>query len=108
MRSRLRSDRVDDGDSRTTIASSEYTSASAAMASDPLSRSGGSAAGGSPGSGRGSGASRVPSGTSAARRSSASATSPTMASPIGARAASPGSDVMATSWVVSPSSGPGM
>ena len=104
-RSRLRSASVLDGVSTTAIPSAGHTSASAAIAADPLS---GSVSSGSPGAGRGSGATRSDSTTSSSSASSASATSATTASPIGARAASFGSLVITVNDVPSASSGPGM
>ena len=94
-----------EGDSRTTIASSGRTSASAVWTVEGLS---GSLAGISPGPGFGSGAGRADSGTAASSASRVSLTSATIASPIGARTASSGSLVIATSFAPSGSSGPGM
>ncbi len=69
----------------------------------------GSLGGISCGPGFGSGAGRLDSGTaSASSASRVSFTSATIASPIGARAASSGSLVIATSFAPSGSSGPGM
>ncbi len=83
-----------EGVSTTAIPSAGQTSARADMAVEPLI---GSASAGSPGAGRGVGALRADSLVSSSSRASASATSPTIESPIGARAASPGSQVICTS-----------
>jgi len=101
----LRSARVLAGDSSTTIPSSGKTSAKAECTVEELS---GSSAGISVGPGFGSGAGREDSGTVSSSASRVSFTSATMASPIGARAASSGSLVIATSFAPSGSSGPGM
>ncbi len=68
----------------------------------------GSLGGISCGPGFGSGAGREDSGRSASSAARVSFTSATIASPIGARAASSGSLVIATSFAPSGSSGPGM
>lgn len=102
---------MEEGVSTTAIPSAGQAAASAAIASLPLS---GSACGGSPGSGRGSGGGRsdcptsATSSTSSTSSTSARVTSPRMASPMGDLAASPGSLVMATSEEPSASSGPGL
>src|ERR1039458_1295561 len=101
----LRSASVLEGVSTTAMPSLGQASARAAIASEPLS---GSACGGSLGSGRGTGAGRSAVGTASTSHSRARPTSPTIASPIGARAASPGSEVRATSSVPGASSAPGM
>jgi hypothetical protein len=101
----LRSASVAEGDSTTAIPCSGKTSPSAATAVDGLI---GSDSGAGSGAGRASGAERPDSGTSASSAFSVRATSATIASPIGARAASSGSLVMATSEAPSGSSGPGM
>ena len=93
------------GDSSTTIPSSGRTSPSAVCTVEGLS---GSVGGISPGGWFGSGTGRLDSGTAASSASRVSLTSATIASPIGARTASSGSLVIATSFAFSGSSRPGM
>ena len=94
-----------DGDSTTTIPSSGKTSARAATAADALigSDSGAGSAGGDR-----SGGSRSEIPISPSTATSVNRTSATIASPIGARAASSGSLVIATSDAPSGRSEPGM
>ena len=101
----MRSASVLAGDSSTTIPSSGKTSARAEWT---VEESSGSAAGISCGPWFGSGAGREDSGTASSSASRVSPTSATIASPIGARTASSGSLVIATSSAPSGSSGPGM
>ena len=85
--------------------SSGKTSARAAWTALGLS---GSVSSTASGGGSGSGASRSDSGTASDSAARVNPTSATIASPIGARAASSGSLVIATSEAPSGSSGPGM